>query len=341
MAGTKAVAIGSKPNAGAKQGKPPSKRGLPIVTVLGGGSGRFTLLEGLKKQPVKINAIVTMTDSGGSSGRLRTELGVLPPGDVRQCLVALSNSPKLMLDLFNYRFGDGSSLSGHNFGNLFLTALEKTTGDFEKAIDEAGRMLDITGNVIPVTLDKAELCAELADGSIVEGETNIDIPSGKRPKIRRVFLRPEAKASPKAIAAVRDSDLIVIGPGDLYTSIIPNLLVSGMTKAICSSRARKVFVLPLATKHGETDGFSGRDFVTEIEKYAGCKMDAVIVNSTAFSKDTQAKYAREGASQVAAKAPDFAGYELISCDLLSNVNGMARHDANKIASTVMSLVGPR
>ncbi len=313
----------------------------PVITVIGGGSGRFTLLEGLKRMPVEINAIVTMTDSGGSSGRLRTELGVLPPGDVRQCLVALSNSPKLMLDLFNYRFENGSSLSGHNFGNLFLTALEKTTGDFEKAIDEAGKMLDITGRVIPVTLDKAELCAELADGTVIEGETNIDIPNGKRPKIRRVFLQPDARASAKAIAAVQNSDLIVIGPGDLYTSIVPNMLVSGMAKAICASNARKVFILPLATKHGETDGFSGRDFIMEIEKYAGCKMDFVVANSTAFGSDTQAKYEKEGASQVVARKEDFEGYGFVSCDLLSNVNGMARHDANKIATTVISLVGPK
>jgi uncharacterized cofD-like protein len=282
-----------------------------------------------------------MTDSGGSSGKLRTELGVLPPGDVRQCLVALSNSPKLMLDLFNYRFESGTSLSGHNFGNLFLTALERTTGDFEKAIDEAGRMLDITGNVIPVTLDKAELCAELADGSIIEGETNIDIPRGKRAKIKKVFLRPEARASPKAIAAVQNSNLVVIGPGDLYTSIIPNVLVSGMAKAVCSSKARKVFILPLATKRGETDGFAGSDFLVEIEKYAGCRMDVIVANSTAFSKATQAKYAKEGASQVVARKEDFGGYAFVSCDLLSDVNGLARHDANKIAATVMSLVGPK
>lgn len=314
---------------------------VPVITVLGGGSGRFTLLEGLKKLPVQINAIVTMTDSGGSSGKLRTELGVLPPGDVRQCLVALSNSPKLMLDLFNYRFENGSSLSGHNFGNLFLTALEKTTGDFETAINEAGKMLDIAGNVIPVTLDKAELCAELVDGSIIEGETNIDIPDGKRAKIGRVFLKPQAKASPKAIAAVQNSDLIVIGPGDLYTSIIPNLLVSGMAKAVCASKARKVFILPLATKHGETDGFTGSDFLAEIERYSGCRMDAVIANSTAFSKGTLEKYAKERASQVTAKASDFAGCEFVSCDLLSNVNGMARHDANKIATTVMVLAGSK
>jgi len=335
MAGTKTAAKNSGPDAGAKQGNKPR---MPIITVIGGGSGRFTLLEGLKKLPVEINAIVTMTDSGGSSGRLRTELGVLPPGDVRQCLVALSNSPKLMLDLFNYRFENGSSLSGHNFGNLFLTALEKTTGSFEKAIGEAGRMLDITGKVIPVTLDKAELCAELADGSMIEGEANIDIPRGKRAKIKRVFLRPGAKASQKAIAAVQHSDLVVMGPGDLYTSIIPNLLVSGMARAICESKARKVFILPLATKRGETDGFSGRDFVFEIEKYAGCRMDAVVANSTAFGRDTQAKYAAEGASQVVAGKGDFGSCALVSCDLLSEVGGLARHDANKIAKTVMSLL---
>jgi uncharacterized cofD-like protein len=314
-------------------------KGKPVITVIGGGSGRFTLLEGLKKLPVKINAVVTMTDSGGSSGRLRTELGVLPPGDVRQCLVALSNSPKLVLDLFNYRFSDGSSLAGHSFGNLFLTALERTTGDFEKAVAEAGKMLDITGKVIPVTLERAELCAELSDGSIIEGETNIDVPSGKRAKIRRVFLKPQASASRRALFAMANSDLIVIGPGDLYTSIIPNLLVSGMAAAICRSRAKKVFVLPLATKRGETDGFSARDFVSEIDKYAGCRMDAVIANATPFCIETAEKYAREGASQVAASSGDFGGYAFVSCDLLSDVNGLARHDADKIAATIYSLVG--
>ena len=311
---------------------------MPVITVIGGGSGRFTLLEGLKPLPVQINAIVTMTDSGGSSGRLRTELGVLPPGDVRQCLVALSNSPKLMLDLFNYRFENGSSLSGHNFGNLFLTALEKTTGSFEKAIEEAGRMLDIAGNVIPVTLDKSELCAELSDGTIIEGETNIDIPHGARAKIKRVFLRPDAKATRKALAAIADSDMIVIGPGDLYTSIIPNLLVGGIGKAICASKAKKVFVLPLATKAGETDGFGVGEFISEVEKYAGCKMDAVIANSAPFAPELKRKYHAEGATQVRAHPAQLAGYAFVARDLLSDANGLARHDANKIAATILSLV---
>jgi len=325
----------------AAQAKQSAQQRKPVITVIGGGSGRFTLLEGLKLLPVQINAIVTMTDSGGSSGRLRTELGVLPPGDVRQCLVALSNSPKLMLDLFNYRFENGSSLSGHNFGNLFLTALEKTTGSFEKAIDEAGRMLDIAGNVIPVTLDKSELCAELADGSIIKGEANIDVPKGKRSKIKRVFLLPDAKATQKALDAIASSDLIVIGPGDLYTSIIPNLLVAGTGKAICASKAKKVFVLPIATKHGETDGFAAKDFVLEIEKYAGCKMDVVVANSTAFSVGMKEKYATEGAAQVLASPGEFSGYAFVGADLLSGSGKLARHDANKIAAVVLNLVGSK
>lgn len=313
----------------------------PRVAVIGGGSGRFTLLEGLRDTNARISAIVTMMDSGGSSGRLKSELGVLPPGDVRQCLVALSTSPRLMLDLFNYRFAEGSSLSGHNFGNLFLTALEKTAGGFERAVEECERILAIRGRVIPVTLDKTELCAELEDGSVIEGETNIDIPKKEgRSRIRRVFLNQPAKVSYKAADAILDADLVVIGPGDLYTSIIPNLLVDGMRDALCSTQAKKVFVLPLATKRGETDGFSPADFVLEIEKYCGCEMNCVVSNSTLFPQALADKYAAEGAKQVICGEDSVPGRKVVQAKLLSITgnghSGVARHEKERIASAVLS-----
>ena len=308
------------------------------VVVIGGGSGRFTLLEGLRRFPLDISAIVSMTDSGGSSGRLRAELGVLPPGDVRQCLVALSTSPKVMLDLFNYRFSEGS-LAGHSFGNLFLTALEKTTGSFDKAVEECERILAIEGRVIPVTLGKSELVAQLEDGTEIEGETNIDIPKAKRARIKKVFLRPQVSASQKAIEAIADADLIVIGPGDLYTSIIPNLLVEGISKAICASDAVKVFVLPLATKRGETDGFSPQKFVKEIEYYCGCSTQFVISNSRKFPRELLATYGKEGAEPVICNSEEIFGSKVVCADLLSQAEGLARHDPIRTAQAVLSCLG--
>jgi uncharacterized cofD-like protein len=304
--------------------------------VIGGGSGRFTLLEGLRRTPTDITAIVTMADSGGSSGRLRSELGVLPPGDVRQCLVALSTSPKLMLDLFNYRFAEGS-LSGHNFGNLFLTALEKTTGSFERAVEEAGRILSIEGRVIPSTLDRSDLFAELEDGTIVEGETNIDIPENDgRAKIRRVYLQPKASATPKALEGILDADIVVLGPGDLFTSIIPNVLVGGMAEALKKTRGRKVFVLPLATKRGETDGYSAGDFVEQIKRYCGCEMDYVISNTARFSEGVGRAYSKDGAQQVTCGRGRLGKAETIAADLLMEVEGLARHDPIRTAQAVLS-----
>jgi uncharacterized cofD-like protein len=310
----------------------------PVVTVIGGGSGRFTLLEGLKEFPIDIRAIVAMTDSGGSSGRLKSELGVLPPGDVRQCLVALSTSPRLMLDLFNYRFEDGG-LAGHSFGNLFLTAFEKTTGSFERAVEESARILAINGKVIPVTVDKAELFAELVDGSVIEGETNIDIPtSASRPKIRRIFLKPDARATKAAIESVEESDLIVIGPGDLYTSILPNFLVAGMPEALARSSAKKAFLLPLATKVGETDGFSAHMFLSEVKKYTGCDMDYVIANNAQFSPATKAGYMRYGAVPLETREKRIGECAVIARPLLSERDGLARHDSAKTAKTLLSLL---
>lgn len=253
---------------------------LPKIVVIGGGTGSFVALYGLKKYPVSLSAIVTMMDSGGSSGRLRDELGVLPPGDIRQCLVALSSSSKLLRDLFNYRFARGD-LKGHNFGNIFLSTLEKTTGDFEKAILEVGKILRIQGHVIPVTFKRADLCALLADGTKIIGQTHVDVVESKikRSPIKKVYLKPSVAANPRAIEAILQANLILIGPGDLYTSIIPNLLVKGIPKALASSKAKKIYVLNLMTKYGQTTDYTAKKHIEILERYLGGKvLDLILVN---------------------------------------------------------------
>src|ERR1035437_8639171 len=231
---------------------------------------RFVVLSGLKKYNVELAAIITMMDSGGSSGKLRDELGVLPPGDVRQCLVALAKSSKLLREMFNYRFDEGG-LKGHTFGNIFLSTLTTTTGSMKMAIEEVGKILRIQGRVIPVTYNKSDLCIELEDGSIIEGETHIDEVESReqRARIIRAFLKPEAKANPDAIEAIKDADAIIIGPGDLYTSIIPNLLVKGIQPAIKASKGKKIYVLNLMTKYGQTTRHTAKDHVKDLEQYVG------------------------------------------------------------------------
>lgn len=253
----------------------------PKIVVIGGGTGTFVALTGLKKYPVELSAIVTMMDSGGSSGRLRDELGVLPPGDIRQCLVALAKSPKLLREMFNYRFSEGG-LAGHTFGNIFLSTLAKTTGSMKKAIDEVGKILRIQGRVIPITFTKADLCVELEDGTIIEGEMHIDVVEKKeaRAKIKRAFLKPKAEANPDAVSAILAADIILIGPGDLYTSIIPNLLVDKIPQAIKKSKAKKVFALNLMTKYGQTTSYSATNHIADLEKYIGKGvLDIILVNT--------------------------------------------------------------
>ncbi len=254
---------------------------MPNVVTIGGGTGSYSSLLGLKKYPLKLSAIVNMVDDGGSSGRLRDELGVLPPGDVRQCLVALAESSKLLRNMFNYRFEDGG-LKGHSFGNIFLSTLEKQTGSMKKAITEVGKILRIRGKVVPVTFTQSALCVELADGKKIIGETHIDVVEKKenRAKIIKIYLSPKARINPDAKDAIEKADYILIGPGDLYTSIIPNLLVEGVVKAIKSSKAKKIYVLNLMTKYGQTTNFSATDHVKELEKYLGKNViDAILVNS--------------------------------------------------------------
>jgi len=258
------------------------------IVVIGGGTGTYTVLSALRGRPVYLSAIVSMSDDGGSTGVLREEFGILPTGDVRRAIVALSKHPdELLAKLFNYRFREGSSaqaggLNGHNFGNLIITALERICGDFEKAIAEASRLLAVeNGEVIPVTLSNVQLLAELENGSTIKGETNIDIPKHDGElAINKVWLEPSAKANPRALKALRQADLIVMGPGDLYTSVLPNLLVKGVSEAIVQSKAKKVFICNLMTKYGETHGFVAKDFIEALENYLGeGVLDGIILNN--------------------------------------------------------------
>jgi uncharacterized cofD-like protein len=310
------------------------------IVVIGGGTGSFTVISGLKKYPVDIAAIVTMADSGGSTRILREEFGILPPGDVRQALIALSNSEKLLSDLFNYRFNEGSGLCGHNFGNLLITALERIKGNFEKAIEEAGKILNIKGEVIPVTLKNTNLYARLENGQTIEGEANIDVPKhNANLKIEKVYLKPKALANKKAKSAILRADFIVIGPGDLYTSIIPNLLVKGIPQAIRKSKAKKIYACNLMTKFGETNNFSGLDFVKTVENYLGKDvLDYVIFNNKKPPTKRIKKYEKEGAAFVKFNKKDFRRkkFKIIIGNFLRK-KGFIRHDPARLAKTLLSL----
>ncbi len=310
------------------------------IVVIGGGTGVYTVLSGLKKYPVNLSAIVTMADSGGSSRILREDFGILPPGDVRRALVALSRSEKLLADLFSYRFKKGG-LAGHSFGNLLITALERIKGDFEKAIEEAGKILNIKGEVIPVTLGNTNLCAILENGQIIEGENNIDVPKhSPNLKIEKVYLKPQAKINPRARSTILKADLIIIGPGDLYTSIIPNLLVKSISQAIKKSKAKKVYICNLMTKLGETNNFTGSDFIKEVEKYLGGKfLDYVIFNNKRPPSARVVKYEKEGAVFVKCNKDNFKNKKIkvIKGDFLRK-KGFIRHDPNKLTKTLLKII---
>jgi len=322
------------------------------IVVIGGGTGTFTVLSGLKKYPFDLTAIVAMADDGGSTGTLRDELGVLPPGDVRQCLVALSSSDKLMRDLMNYRFAAGG-LKGHNFGNLLLSALEKVTGSFDSAVEKAGEVLRIRGKVVPVTLSKIRLHAQLANGKILKGEHNIDMPKGAaRSRIVRAWLSPAARANPAAIRAIREADVIIIAPGDLYTSLAPNFLVRGVSDAIRKSKALKVQVANLMNKVQHTKGFSLQDLAAAVERYIGGPLDKVIYNNKLPAKTLLKKYARQGEEPVPA-GPDgldkkrFVGAQLTAIKARTAQKGDAlarsfiRHDPARLAKTIARVIDYR
>lgn len=328
-----------------KQPGKPNKKDSPEpkIVVFGGGTGIFNLLRGLKRYTSNIVAIVTMMDSGGSSGRLRDEFGHLPPGDVRQALVALSPDDRSSLtlrQLFNYRFSKGEGLEGHTFGNLFITALSEITGGTDKAIREAGRILGIRGVVYPVTLTHSNLVARLEDGSEIVGETNIDIRKEKPGvKIDYVYLDPKAYAYPEVLKEIETADVIVLGPGDLYTSVIPNLLVEGVVEAINYSRAKKVYVCNLMTKRGESDDFKASDFVKEIKTYLeNGRLDYVVLNKGPLPGKLIKRYESEEAEPVEADTLEVQKIvKNVVARQLSSAGTLLRHDTGKIARIVIDI----
>jgi len=310
------------------------------IVVIGGGTGVFTTLTGLREYPAELSAIVTMADEGGSTGMLREDFGILPPGDVRRALVVLSKSEnKVLSELFSYRFSEGVGLHGHSFGNLMLTALERVTGSFEGAIEAASRILGVEGNVIPVTLASARLMAELENGLVVRGENNIDIPSHDgRVRIKKIWLEPSAAINPSAKKAILGADLVVIGPGDLYTSILPNILVKGMSTALKKTKAKVVYVVNLMTKFGETNNFLASDFLKIMESHLGAGVvDYVIANSERPNPARLRAYVKERASLVELDKENFPKKPILISSPLIRGKGFVRHDPAKLARLLWGL----
>jgi uncharacterized cofD-like protein len=313
----------------------PRGRG-PHVVAIGGGTGLSTLLRGLKAHTSNITAIVTVADDGGSSGRLRRELGVLPPGDLRQCLAALAEDEALMTQLFQYRFPEGEGLEGHSFGNLFIAAMAGITGSFEKGLLESGRILAIQGRILPATLQDVTLYADLREEhngrlSRVAGESQIPKASGT---IERVFLQPDhVRAYPMAVQAILNADMIVIGPGSLYTSILPNLIVEDIAHAIRASRAFKVYVCNVATQRGETEGYSVYDHVAALSRHVGPELvNAVLANDNlSLTLPPQ-----PGVGFVELGPPLDGRIQMVTADLVDAAR-LWRHDSAKLAQRLMQL----
>jgi uncharacterized cofD-like protein len=316
------------------------------VVTIGGGTGNFVVLSGLRNYNVELSAVVSMADDGGSTGILRDELGVLPPGDVRQCLVALSDSSQLMRNMMNYRF-EGGGLDGHSFGNILLSTLEKVTGSFEKAVEEVGKILTIKGKVLPVTTHQVRLKMILKNGKILDGEGKIFQSEEIDQGYTSLFLEPSPTADRHAIDEIMNADLIVLGPGGLYTSIIPNLLVEGISKALRDSTAKKVFVMNLMNKKGQTTKYKASDHLAEIKKFIGADIfDYVLVNGARPAKELIDIYAGEGTmvendlveKVVVADLLDPKKSEYAKSDSLARHRALIRHDSNKLAAELMKIV---
>ncbi len=310
------------------------KRGPRIVTI-GGGHGLSTLLRGLKKYTSKLTAIVTVADDGGSSGRLRESFGILPPGDIRNCLAALSNDEQMLTQLFKYRFSGAGELDGHSFGNLFITALADITGSFESAIAESGKVLSVSGRVLPSTLRDVRLVADMElPNSLnqvrVQGESRIPQMAGR---VRRVWLEPnDAPAFPPTLKAVLNAEMIVVGPGSLYTSVLPNLLVQDLLGAIHASRALKVYVCNIATQTGETDVYSCYDHIRALEEHVGDGVFDVILCNDNYSGQLN-----DGSQFVRCDEQTLADARTYCADL-SDENSPWRHDSNKLSATLIQLL---
>ena len=314
----------------------------PKIVVIGGGTGISNLLRGLKRHPVDLTAIVTMFDSGGSSGLLRKEFGYPPFGDLRQCLLALADESletRALREAFQFRFKRDSSLNGHSIGNLILAALTTLGSDLGYAVQEISALLRVTGRVVPIALEPADLCAELEGGQVIRGESDIDLRSTPLPRIRRVFLEPEVEANPVALQRIAEADAIVLGPGDLYTSVIPNLLARHVAEAIASSKATKIYVCNLMTKLGETDGFKASDFVREMLTYLRAPaLDWAIINTRLPSPSALEAYQREGAYPVEPDLEQVARYvsSILTAELASDELPL-RHDAQRTAAAILEI----
>ncbi len=313
----------------------------PKIVAIGGGTGLSTMLKGIKKITNNITAVVTVGDDGGSSGKLREELGVLPPGDIRSCIAALADDEDLVAKLFQYRFKDCAGLSGHSFGNLFLTAMCSITGNMVKAVQESSKVLSIRGRVLPSTLDDMRLVAEMEDGSIIKGESNIP-ESGK--KIKRLYCEPDnCKALEEVLYAIHDADLIILGPGSLYTSVVPNLLIKDIAKAVSNAKAKKIYVCNIMTQPGETDGFSVSDHVKTLFNHAKSDKitDAVLVN-TDLPENLIAPYKDAGSEPVFVDVDELnkMGIEVVQKNLIEDKrfedghSSFVRHSPGRLARII-------
>lgn len=313
------------------------------IVVVGGGSGIFNVLKGLKNYPVSITSIVTSFDNGGSTGRLRDELGILPPGDIRRSLVALApdTGDSTLRDLFSFRFAETSSLQGHSFGNLFIHALTTISGGEIAGIKKAAEILGINHTILPVSLDIANLSATLVDGSIIEGETNIDIPKHDGSlAITDLRLEPKATLLDEARQAILEADLVIIGPGDLYTSLLPHTLVDGFTEAIRESPASVAYIVNTMTKWGETDGFTTTDFVRTLLAYLKRdRIDYLICNGAPLEPHLIEKYKKARANPVATTLSELEPYtdNIIIEDVVTQTD-VIRHDADKISKVIMNII---
>lgn len=315
------------------------------VCCLGGGTGLFNVLLGLKSlRHSLVTSIVAMSDDGGSSGRLRDLFGVLPPGDVRRSLVALSNAPMLMNQVLQYRFEKGGALDGHSVGNLFLTALSEIRGSMLEAVRGLGDILNIHGVVVPIAGSQTTLCARFSDGTTVRGETGIDVPRARDPSLRitQLWHEPEVCANISAYSAIMNADLVVIGPGDLYTSIITNLLVQGVREALAQTRAKKLYITNLMTKPGETAQYDVADHVRDLLRYLGADcVDYVLVSNTETSHEAIADYAAKGQDLVVLRSRDelakISSAELIVADIGHKVE-LVRHDGQKVRDVIQALI---
>jgi uncharacterized cofD-like protein len=311
----------------------------PKIVIIGGGTGLSVLLRGLKYLPVEITAVVTVADDGGSSGRLRDEMDIPPPGDIRNVLAALSDVEPLVEDLFQHRFKNGNGLSGHSLGNLILAAMTTITGDFVHAISEMSKVLNVRGRVLPAANQSVILNAEMEDGSVVTGESKIPY-SGK--KIKRVFLNPEEiEPLQETLSVIEHADLIILGPGSLYTSILPNLLVPKLGKQVLNAKAKKVYICNVMTQAGETLNYTASDHVKALNDHMGTRfIDTIIVNDGEIPSDIKQRYAKELAKPVIydIETLESLGLEIIHDRIVSYEDGVIRHDTKKVASVLYEIL---